>query len=83
MDKFQKQMIAFMNEAKEKQKEGEERRKVEEVKRLEERNEVARKLNNLVEEISMSVKTGIKKEIKDATVLSASSGKQGGVASGR
>ena len=66
MDEFQKQMIAYMNEAKEKQKEDEERRKVDEVKRIEERNEVARKLNGLVEEISLSVKSGIKQEIKDA-----------------
>ena len=66
MDEFQKQMLAFMGEAKEKQKEADERREKEESKRLEERIEVTKRLDGLVAEIAMSVKAGIKKEVQDA-----------------
>ena len=62
MDEFQKQMLAFMTESKEKQKEAEERREVDEAKRLEERNEIAKRLD----EIAISVKVGVKKEIQEA-----------------
>ena len=66
MDKFQKQMLAFMNEAKEKHKIDEERWQVAEARRLEERAQVAKRLDGLVDEIAGSVKAGIKKEIKEA-----------------
>ena len=66
MDEFQKQMLAFMNEAKEKHKIEEERRQVEEARRLEERAQVAKRLDGLVDEIALSVKAGVKKEIKEA-----------------
>ena len=59
-------MLAFMTEAKEKQKEADERREVDEAKRFEERNEVAKRLDGLVDEIAISVKVGVKKEIQEA-----------------
>ena len=66
MDEFQKQMLAFMVEAKEKQSEADERREKDESKRLEERIEVAKRLDGLADVIAMSVKAGIKKEVQEA-----------------
>ena len=66
MDEFQKQMLAFMTEAKEKQKEDEERRKMEEARSKEERKQVAERLNGLAEKIAEIVKVGTKKEIESA-----------------
>ena len=66
MDEFQKKMLEFMKEAKEKQKEEDERRKKEEARSMEERKQVAARLDGLVGEIAETVKEGIKKEIKDA-----------------
>ena len=66
MDEFQKQMLAFMSEAKEKQKIDEERRQVEEARRLEEQNMVAKRLDDVVDEIAQKVQAGIKKEVKEA-----------------